>query len=82
MYKFLRLFMGVFERFSQSEVVLSGESYGGRYIPRYAAEVMDQNRKLLLQAAKEDKEVDPKKIINLKRVLIGNGLTDVVKQVS
>lgn len=46
---------------------LAGESYGGRYIPVFAAEVLDQNMRL------KDKKTKP---IPLKSVMIGNGITD------
>lgn len=49
---------------------MSGESYGGRYLPIFASAVYDQNKELV-KAGKEP--------INLKSVLIGNGITDWCK---
>jgi len=46
---------------------MAGESYGGRYIPVFAAEVYDQNTKLV------EAGLTP---INLTSVMIGNGITD------
>lgn len=46
---------------------LAGESYGGRYLPVFAAEVLDMNPKL------KKVGIEP---IPLKSVMIGNGLTD------
>jgi len=46
---------------------MAGESYGGQYIPIYAAAVHDQN-KALMEAG-----IQP---INLKSVMIGNGMTN------
>ncbi|ORX35568.1 Alpha/Beta hydrolase protein [Kockovaella imperatae] len=47
---------------------MSGESYGGRYLPLFASAVFDNNAKL-----KKD-GIEP---INLQSVLIGNGLTSI-----
>ncbi|PWN99032.1 alpha/beta-hydrolase [Tilletiopsis washingtonensis] len=79
-YKFLRIFLGAFERFASNELILSGESYGGRYIPRYAAEIADRNFELTTKAAKEGKKPDASKLLNLKRIAVGNGLTDITVQ--
>ncbi|KAJ7144934.1 serine carboxypeptidase, partial [Mycena crocata] len=46
---------------------IAGESYGGRYVPLFAAEVYDQNPRL------EQLEMTP---VNLTSVLIGNGCSD------
>ena len=46
---------------------MSGESYGGRYLPVFAAAVFDGNAKLIEEG---------KTPINLQSVLIGNGITD------
>jgi len=46
---------------------LAGESYGGRYIPVFAAEVLDTNLRL------KGGKVKP---VPLKSVMIGNGVTD------
>jgi len=46
---------------------MSGESYGGRYLPVFASAIYDQNTKLI------EAGLTP---INLSSVLIGNGMTD------
>ncbi|EIM83897.1 serine carboxypeptidase [Stereum hirsutum FP-91666 SS1] len=46
---------------------VAGESYGGRYTPVFAAEIYDQNAKLV------EIGMEP---INLTSVMIGNGVTD------
>lgn len=46
---------------------LAGESYGGRYIPVFAAQVLDMN----MQLKKKGERTVP-----LKSVMIGNGITD------
>ncbi|KZO99184.1 alpha/beta-hydrolase [Calocera viscosa TUFC12733] len=47
---------------------IAGESYAGRYIPVYAAYIVDQNRRVAAQGLRP---------LNLQSVLIGNGYTDV-----
>ncbi|KAF7366503.1 Carboxypeptidase [Mycena sanguinolenta] len=47
---------------------LSGESYGGRYLPVFASYIYDQNQ--LATAA-------GRPTLNLQSVLIGNGITDI-----
>jgi carboxypeptidase C (cathepsin A) len=48
---------------------MSGESYGGRYLPVFASEIVDQNSAAKAQGRHEA-------VINLKSVIIGNGNTD------
>ncbi|KAL8283173.1 hypothetical protein RQP46_005951 [Phenoliferia psychrophenolica] len=69
---FLNLFFLAFPDLKDRAFHLSGESYGGRYLPVFATEILYQNS---LLAKKKDSKVSP---INLKSVIIGNGLTDVV----
>ncbi|CEH15477.1 serine carboxypeptidase [Ceraceosorus bombacis] len=80
LYKFLRLFLSAFDRFVDNDFIMTGESYGGRYIPRYAAEIADRNFALETKAARHHKKLSRGELINLKRVAIGNGLTDDVAQ--
>ncbi|KAL5513246.1 hypothetical protein ACEPAH_3644 [Sanghuangporus vaninii] len=47
---------------------LAGESYGGRHLPVFASEIVDQNA--IAKAEGRD-------TLNLKSVLIGNGATDI-----
>ncbi|KAJ7898651.1 serine carboxypeptidase [Mycena olivaceomarginata] len=65
---FVAIFFAHFAKFQGRGFHMSGESYGGRYIPVFAAAVYDQNTRLV-QAG-----IPP---INLTSVMIGNGMTDV-----
>lgn len=49
---------------------MAGESYGGRYLPVFASAVHDNNAKLV---------ANKKKPVNLKSVMIGNGITSFCK---
>ncbi|EJD07208.1 serine carboxypeptidase [Fomitiporia mediterranea MF3/22] len=64
---FVAVFFETFDRFKGRNFHLSGESYGGRYLPVFGAAVYDQNSLLI------EKGFEP---INLKSVMIGNGVTD------
>jgi len=79
-YAFLRIFFSAFPKFAGNDFVMTAESYGGRYIPRYAAEVVDRNAAIVQKAARKGEEVDNSKLINLKSVAIGNGLTSRSEQ--
>ena len=87
MYAFINIFFDTFPQFSGRPLHLSGESYGvsentisckeskltslymkGRYLPAFASYIYDQNT--IAEAAGRSK-------INLKSVLIGNGITDI-----
>ncbi|KAF8529285.1 peptidase S10 serine carboxypeptidase [Hysterangium stoloniferum] len=63
---FVRIFFESFPQFAGRKFHLSGESYGGKYLPVMAAEIYDQERKRT--------EGVP---INLSSVIIGNGITDI-----
>lgn len=63
-YALLKLFFKQFPEYSKQEFHIAGESYAGRYIPVFASEILSH---------KDSK-------INLKSVLIGNGLTDPLIQ--
>lgn len=64
---FISIFFDTFKEFEGREFHMAGESYGGRYLPVFASAVHDNNKALV--AAQ-------KKPINLKSVMIGNGMTD------
>ncbi|KAF4584581.1 hypothetical protein EYR40_004579 [Pleurotus pulmonarius] len=64
---FVAIFFENFTKFKGRGFHMAGESYGGRYLPVFAAAVYDQNAKLLKQG------LTP---INLTSVMIGNGFTD------
>ncbi|KAI0052593.1 peptidase S10 serine carboxypeptidase [Auriscalpium vulgare] len=65
---FLTIFFENFSQFKGRPLHLSGESYGGRYLPVFASEIYDQNRKALAEG---------RQTINLQSVIIGNGITDI-----
>ncbi|CAA7266378.1 unnamed protein product [Cyclocybe aegerita] len=64
---FVVIFFENFSKFKGRPFHLSGESYGGRYLPIFASEIYDQNTKLVAAG------LTP---INLTSVMIGNGLSD------
>ncbi|CAE6532886.1 unnamed protein product [Rhizoctonia solani] len=64
---FVTIFFETFSKFKGREFHMSGESYGGRYLPVFASEIIDQNSRAAALG------FEP---INLKSVLIGNGITD------
>ncbi|UZJ54524.1 hypothetical protein CBS101457_003844 [Exobasidium rhododendri] len=79
-YAFLRIFFNAFEKFQDNDFVITGESYAGRYIPRYASQIIDQNKKIIDKANRSGEKAKKGDLVNLKKVAIGNGLTDVQVQ--
>merc|ERR1711981_497706 len=63
-YALLTLFFEQFPEYAELDFHISGESYAGHYIPVFANEILAHK----------------KRNINLKSVLIGNGLTDGLTQ--
>ncbi|KAJ9638382.1 hypothetical protein H2201_002696 [Coniosporium apollinis] len=63
-YALLTLFFKQFPEYAHQDFHISGESYAGHYIPVFASEILSHK----------------KRNINLKSVLIGNGLTDGLTQ--
>jgi len=63
-YALLTLFFKQFPQYAKQDFHISGESYAGHYIPVFANEILSHK----------------KRNINLKSVLIGNGLTDGLTQ--
>ncbi|KEF62456.1 uncharacterized protein A1O9_00428 [Exophiala aquamarina CBS 119918] len=63
-YALLTLFFEQFPEYAQQDFHIAGESYAGHYIPVFASEIASHK----------------KTNINLKSVLIGNGLTDGLTQ--
>jgi len=64
---FVTIFFEHFSKFKGRAFHMAGESYGGRYIPTFAANVYDMNSKLV------EAGITP---INLTSIMIGNGCTD------
>ncbi|KAH9934969.1 serine carboxypeptidase [Fomitopsis serialis] len=69
---FVAIFFEHFEQFKGRAFHMAGESYGGRYIPVFAAEIYDQNTKLV------EAGLTP---VNLSSIMIGNGCTDWVSMI-
>lgn len=63
-YALLTLFFHIFPEYAKQDFHIAGESYGGHYVPAFASEIL---------AHKE-------RNINLKSVMIGNGLFDSYTQ--
>ncbi|KAJ7262497.1 Alpha/Beta hydrolase protein [Mycena rebaudengoi] len=69
---FVAIFFAHFKKFQGRGFHMAGESYGGRYLPLFAAEIYDQNPRLV------EAGLPP---INLTSVMIGNGMTDFMRMV-
>lgn len=65
--------------YSHLDFHVSGESYAGHYIPRIGTEV-NENNKGRFQSSLLSHHASTLKTINLKSLLIGNGLTDPLIQ--
>ncbi|KAJ7144487.1 serine carboxypeptidase [Mycena epipterygia] len=65
---FIAIFFAYFKKFQGRGFHMTGESFGGRSVPVYAAAVYDQNA-LLVKAG-----IPP---INISSVMLGNGMTDM-----
>ena len=63
-YALMTLFFKQFPEYAHQDFHIAGESYAGHYIPVFTAEILSHK----------------KRNINLKSVLIGNGLTDGLSQ--
>jgi len=63
-YALMTLFFKQFPEYAKQDFHIAGESYAGHYIPVFASEILSHK----------------KRNINLKSVLIGNGLTDGLTQ--
>ncbi|ORX51196.1 peptidase S10, serine carboxypeptidase [Hesseltinella vesiculosa] len=78
-YAFLQLFFNEFSQYADLDFHVSGESYAGHYIPRIGTEI-NKNNKGKFQNLRMSQFSDTLKPINLKSLLIGNGLTDPLTQ--
>ena len=67
--KFIKGFYAKYPDLKENSFYISGESYGGKYLPGMASSIIDYNK----NATDVDK-------IPLKGVLIGNGFTDPITQ--
>ncbi|KAI8328638.1 Alpha/Beta hydrolase protein [Chlamydoabsidia padenii] len=78
-YAFLQLFFKEFSEYAHLDFHVAGESYAGHYIPRIGTEV-NQNNKGRFQSSLLSQHASTLKTINLKSLMIGNGLTDPLIQ--
>jgi len=69
---FMRIFFDTFLQFKGRRLHLSGESYGGIYLPVFGAAIYDDNMKAVANG------LTP---INLASLLIGNGCHDITSMV-
>lgn len=73
-YKFFQKFLTVHDDLSYKPVFLTGENYAGKYIPEITERIVEENKKI------EKNESSFSHKINLKKILIGNGLFDTKYQ--
>ncbi|KAI9479496.1 Alpha/Beta hydrolase protein [Zychaea mexicana] len=78
-YAFLQLFFKEFSEYSALDFHIAGESYAGHYIPAIGGE-LNRNNKGKFAAAGLEAYASTLSTINLKSLLIGNGLTDPLIQ--
>lgn len=73
-YKFFQKFLTLHDDLSHKPVFLTGENYAGKYIPEITERIIEENIKI------EKNESSFTHKINLKKILIGNGLFDTKYQ--
>ncbi|KAG2236692.1 Alpha/Beta hydrolase protein [Thamnidium elegans] len=78
-YAFLQLFFKEFPKYADLDFHVSGESYAGHYIPAIAG-VINRNNQEKFNSLELFKKKHTLARVNLKSVLIGNGLTDPLIQ--
>ncbi|KAI7857458.1 Alpha/Beta hydrolase protein [Circinella umbellata] len=78
-YAFLQLFFKEFSEYSALDFHIAGESYAGHYIPAIGGE-LNRNNKGSFASAQIQEYASTLSNINLKSLLIGNGLTDPLIQ--
>lgn len=74
-YAFLQLFFSEYTQYANSPFHISGESYGGHYLPAISSEIIRHNKAIPEIRAQDD----PIKI-NFQSMLIGNGWTEPLTQ--
>ncbi|ORY29146.1 carboxypeptidase C [Naematelia encephala] len=75
-YAFLSLFFSQYKEYAKQDFHISGESYAGTYIPNIASVIYKNSLALQSNLAPTPKLP----VINLKSLLIGDGLTDPYNQ--
>ncbi|KAI8071446.1 Alpha/Beta hydrolase protein [Gongronella butleri] len=78
-YAFLQLFFKEFSQYASLDFHVSGESYAGHYIPRIGTEV-NKGNKGQFSSLHIQEHAHTIQSVNLKSLLIGNGLTDPLIQ--
>ncbi|KAG0167652.1 hypothetical protein DFQ30_005820 [Apophysomyces sp. BC1015] len=78
-YAFLQLFFKKFEQYSSLDFHIAGESYAGHYIPAIGSVLNKQNKGEFMSTSLRQ-HASTLAHINLKSLLIGNGLTDPLTQ--
>ncbi|KAI8377654.1 Alpha/Beta hydrolase protein [Radiomyces spectabilis] len=78
-YAFLQLFFKEFSEYAHLDFHIAGESYAGHYIPAIGGVIHRSNKGQYLTATVADK-AHTLSSVNLKSLLIGNGLTDPLVQ--
>ncbi|CEG70790.1 hypothetical protein RMATCC62417_06621 [Rhizopus microsporus] len=78
-YAFLQLFFKQFPQYAHLDFHVSGESYAGHYIPAIGGEI-NRNNKGNFKSFELFANKETLSTINLKSLLIGNGLTDPLIQ--
>ncbi|CDS13932.1 hypothetical protein LRAMOSA06105 [Lichtheimia ramosa] len=80
-YALLQLFFKEFPQYADLDFHVAGESYGGHYVPAIGSE-LNRNNKAKLDTSSSDISAWTSTLstINLKSLLIGNGLTDPLIQ--
>eukprot|EP00878_Enallax_costatus_P003081 GHUV01003280.1.p1 GENE.GHUV01003280.1~~GHUV01003280.1.p1 ORF type:complete len:548 (+),score=72.75 GHUV01003280.1:218-1861(+) len=74
---FLLKWLQRFPQYAHRDFYISGESYGGHYVPNLAWEIVQGNKRAEAAAAAEGVGVSPGKgYINLKGFFVGNAWTD------
>ena len=75
LYYFLQHWYKIYPQYTKSSFFITGESYGGHYIPALAAKIIDENELLTANPSATNL------FIPLEGVAIGDGLTDPCSQV-
>jgi cathepsin A (carboxypeptidase C) len=73
-YAFLQLFFSEYTQYADNPFHISGESYGGHYLPALSTEIISNNEKI------QSEENSGLIKINYESMLIGNGWTDPRRQ--
>lgn len=72
-YAYLQLFLTQFPKYAKLDFHIAGESYAGHYIPAIARVISEENSSL---GPSDTTTVR----VNMKSLMIGNGLTDPLNQ--